>query len=389
MGGTVALVVAAGRGRRFGGDVPKQYTELGGRAVLTRTVRAFLAHPRVDHVRCVIHPDDRNLYTSAVAGLDVLEPVDGGAVRQDSVRLGLESLVPLTPDYVLIQDAARPFVDGAVIDGVLDALADHLGALPTVPVADTLKRGEDGAIAGTVSRAGLFRAQTPQGFRFADILDVHRQLSGEELTDDAQLLERLGLSVALTAGSEDNFKITTGDDLMRAERLLSANLETRTAQGYDVHRFGESHDNDHVTLCGVKIAHQQGLAGHSDADVGLHALTDALLGAIGAGDIGQHFPPTDPQWKGVASDRFVRHAAALVRDRGGEIVNVDVTLICEAPKIGPHRDAMAARVAEILGIEKDRVSIKATTTEGLGFTGRQEGIAAQALASVRVSRSFA
>jgi len=382
---TVALVVAAGRGRRFGGDLPKQYARLGKHTVLRHTVMRLLEHPRVDAVGCVIHPDDRALYDAALDGLDLLAPVNGGETRQDSVRLGLKSLSQLNAHKVLIHDAARPFVSQALIQGVIDALDEHSGALPSVAVADTLKRGHHGLIEDTVSREGLYRAQTPQGFRFDDIVKAHEAFAGQELTDDAQLFERAGLTVALTPGAEDNFKITTQEDLMRAERLLAASTETRTAQGFDVHRLDDGvGDGAFVTLCGVEIAHSHGLVGHSDADVALHALTDALLGAIGAGDIGQHFPPSDPQWKGVSSDRFVRHSAQLIHDRGGEIVNVDITLICEAPKIGPHRAKMVTRVAEILAIAEDRVSVKATTTEGLGYTGRGEGIAAQALASVRL-----
>lgn len=379
---TVALIVAAGRGRRFGGTLPKQYAPLGGHTVLRHTVQAFLAHPRVDAVRVMIHADDMDLYRSAVAGLELLEPVLGGETRQDSVRLGLESLAGDAVAKVLIHDAARPFVGVPVIDGVVQALDSHAGALPAVAVADTLKRGHDGFVADTQARDGLWRAQTPQGFAFQDILDAHRRFVGEELTDDAQLFERADRAVALTPGSEDNFKITTEEDLMRAERLLSANGETRTGTGFDAHRF---YAGDHVILCGVKIPFSQGLKGHSDADVALHALTDALLGAISAGDIGQHFPPSDPQWKGASSDQFMAHAADLVRAKGGVIVNVDLTIVCEAPKIAPHMAAMVARVAEILGIAAERVSVKGTTTEGMGFTGRGEGIAAQALATVRLT----
>jgi len=379
--GTVALVVAAGRGRRFGGELPKQYARLGTRTVLYHTVLKLLSHPAIDEVRCVIHPDDRALYEDAVEGLTVLDPVDGGETRQDSVRLGLQSLRPLNPKKVLIHDAARPFASTALIDGVIEALDQHPGAIPAIAMADTLKRGQAGVITATAPREGLFRAQTPQGFRFADILKAHENLSGHELTDDASLFERADLSVALTPGAEDNFKITTPEDMMRAERLLATNSEIRTAQGFDVHRFDAG---AFVTLCGVEVEHTQGLAGHSDADVALHALTDALLGTIGAGDIGQHFPPSEAKWKGASSDRFVRRAVELIHSRGGEIVNVDVTLICEAPKIGPVRTEMVAKVAEILEIEESRVSIKATTTEGLGFAGRREGIAAQALACVRL-----
>jgi len=378
---TAALIVAAGRGRRFGGPVPKQYADLAGCAVLRHTIVAFLEHPSVDLVRCVIHEKDQSLYDAAVGGLTLLDPVLGGAARQDSVRLGLESLQNLGVDRVLIHDGARPFVKAHIIDGVLAALDDFPGALPALAVADTLKRGEDGCITATLTRADLYRAQTPQGFHLEQILDAHQQFDGAALTDDAQMFEGLGLSVALTKGHEDNFKITTGEDLMRAERLMDARRELRTGTGFDAHKFS---DGDFVTLCGVEIPCDQGLAGHSDADVALHALTDALLGAIGAGDIGQHFPPQDAQWKGAASDRFVHHALHLIYDRGGAIVNVDITLICERPKIGPYRAAMVARVADILGLPADRISVKATTTEGMGFTGRGEGIAAQALALVRL-----
>jgi len=378
---TAALVVAAGRGQRFGGVLPKQYTALAGKAVLHHTVSALLAHPHIDLVRCVIHPNDQDLYDVAVQGLDLLPPVFGGAERQDSVRLGLESLSNLSVDKVLIHDGARPFVSFDVIDGVLGALDQHPGAIPALAVADTLKRGQDAKITETVSRAKLYRAQTPQGFHLIDVLEAHQKFIGTEFTDDAQLFESLGLDVVLTQGSFDNFKITTGDDLMRAERLIATRFETRIGSGFDAHRFD---NGTFVTLNGVEIPHEFGLKGHSDADVALHALTDALLGTIGAGDIGLHFPPSDKQWKGATSDRFVQHAAKLVRERGGEIVNVDVTIICEAPKIGPHRDLMVKKIATILNVDQDRVSVKATTTEGMGFPGRKEGIAAQAMASVRL-----
>jgi 2-C-methyl-D-erythritol 4-phosphate cytidylyltransferase/2-C-methyl-D-erythritol 2,4-cyclodiphosphate synthase len=281
---------------------------------------------------------------------------------------------------VLIHDAARPFVTATIIDRTLAALGDAPAAVVAVPVADTLKRGADGSVVATVDRAGLWRAQTPQGFRFADILAAHRQARGASLTDDAAVAEIAGLNVRLVMGADDNFKITTMDDLQRAERLLGADTrEFRAGTGYDVHRFSEG---DSVTLCGVRIEHSHRLEGHSDADVGMHALTDAILGAIGAGDIGSHFPPSDPQWRGADSARFLSHAAHLVAAKGGCIVHVDVTIICERPKIAPHRAAMVARIAEILGTGADRVSVKATTTEGLGFTGRREGIAAQAAATV-------
>jgi len=388
---TAALIVAAGRGIRAGGDLPKQYQALAGRAVLYHSARAFADHPAIDAVRVVIHPNDRALYDQAVAGLALLPPVDGGAERQDSVRLGLESLAELRPARVLIHDAARPLVAPGIIHRTLQALDRAAGAIAAVPVADTLKRGADGKVARTVSRDGLWRAQTPQGFAFEPILAAHRALAGEKLTDDAAVAERGGLAVELVMGAEDNFKITSAEDLDRAERLMRAARgdggELRMATGFDVHRFGPG---DRVMLGGIAIPHDHGLVGHSDADVALHALTDALLGTIGAGDIGQHFPPSDPQWRGADSARFLQHAARLVAKRGGRIVHVDLTIICERPKIGPHGRAMAQRIAALLGPvmideRSDRVSVKATTTEGLGFTGRREGIAAQAAATIRLA----
>lgn len=383
----VALIVAAGTGQRFGAERPKQYLPLAGQPVIRRTVAAFLAHPRVTAVRVVINPAFRDLCDEALAGLALAEPVAGGAARQDSVRNGLEALAADgAPDLVLIHDAARPLVDADTIGRVIDALAGHPAALAAVPVADTLKRGDGGRVSGTVDRAGLWRAQTPQGFRFPEILAAHRAAAGLELTDDAAVAERAGLPVALVPAREENFKVTTPDDLERAERLLAsasfAGLgDVRTGTGFDVHRFAEG---NHVWLCGVAVPHTRTLEGHSDADVALHALTDAILGALGAGDIGSHFPPSDPQWKGADSALFLRHAVDLVARRGGRIAHADVTVICERPKVGPHRAAMVARLAELLGIEADRVSVKATTTEKLGFTGRGEGIAAQAVATVRL-----
>ncbi len=377
----VALIVAAGRGSRAGGGVPKQYRSLGGRAVLRWSLQRFRGHARVSAVRAVIHPDDRTLYDDAARGLDLLPPVSGGATRQESVRLGLESLAALVPASVLIHDAARPFVDDATIDRTLDALAQAPGAIAAVPVADTIKRGDGHRIAGTMDRNGLWRAQTPQGFRFAEILSAHRAAAGAELSDDAAVAERAGLAVSLVAGSELNAKITSEDDLQRAALIANAAFETRVGTGFDVHGFGPG---DHVWLCGVKVPHTQALVGHSDADVALHALTDAILGAIGEGDIGMHFPPSDPRWRGASSDEFLARAQSLLAARGGTLVHADVTIICERPKVEPHRAAMTARLAGILGIEVQRCSVKATTTEGLGFTGRGEGIAAQAVATVRL-----
>lgn len=376
----VALIVAAGRGHRFGAEMPKQYLELGGRLVLAHALAAFATHPEISAVRAVIHPDDRDFYDKAAKGLKLLDPVHGGAERQDSVRLGLESFESDPPDLVLIHDGARPFIEAGVISRVIKALDQETGVIPALAVADTLKRGENGLIVGTQDRNGLFRAQTPQGFKYKEILAAHRQAAGQVLTDDAAVLEAFGQKVALVEGDERNVKITNKRDLELAERTFAGPLCYRTGNGYDVHKFEDG--KDHVWLCGVKVPHTQGLLGHSDADVALHALTDALLGAIAAGDIGHHFPPSDMQWKGAASDKFLAHAAELVRARGGKIVNVDVTIVCERPKVGPHRPAMTARLAEILGIEQGRVSVKATTTEGLGFTGRREGIAALATATV-------
>ena len=377
-----ALVLAAGRGMRFGGAVPKPYLDLGGRAVLRHGLGAFCRHPRVRAVRVVVHPDDRSHYDRAAADLDLLPPVPGGAARQDSALLGLESLAERAPERVLIHDAARPFPTPDLIGRVLDALDAATAAVPALPVRDTLKRGLDGRVTGTVAREGLWHAQTPQGFHFAAILAAHRAAAGTALTDDGAVAEASGLEIALVEGDEGNVKITTADDLARAERSLGLTAsEVRVGTGFDVHRFADGRE---LMLCGVQIPFAKALAGHSDSDVGLHALTDALLGAIGGGDIGVHFPPGDPQWEDTASETFVRRAAALVADAGGHIVNVDVTLICEAPQIAPHRPAMIACIAGILGIDPDRVSVKATTTERLGFAGRGEGIAAQAVATVRL-----
>jgi 2-C-methyl-D-erythritol 4-phosphate cytidylyltransferase / 2-C-methyl-D-erythritol 2,4-cyclodiphosphate synthase len=377
-----ALVVAAGRGSRFGGDVPKQYLPLGGAMVLRHAVAALARHRRVTGVLVAIRPEDRALFDDAVAGLPVLPPVAGGATRQDSVRLGLEALAPYRPRHVLIHDGARPFPDAALIDRVIQALDEAPAAIPCLPLRDTIKRAERGTIRSTVDRSELWRAQTPQGFQFDQILAAHHAAAGTELTDDSAVAEAAGLSPRLVVGSEDNLKVTTTEDLAAAERLIAAwRGDVRVGQGFDAHAFGPG---DRIFICGVAIPHSESLVGHSDADVGLHALTDALLGAIGAGDIGMHFPPGDSRWRGAASDQFLRHAADLVGARGGAVAAVDVTIICERPKIGPHRAAMVERIAEILGIAAERVSVKATTTDRLGFTGRGEGIAAQAVATVRL-----
>jgi 2-C-methyl-D-erythritol 4-phosphate cytidylyltransferase/2-C-methyl-D-erythritol 2,4-cyclodiphosphate synthase len=373
------LIVAAGKGERTGRAGPKQYEPLLGLSMLRRTMNAFAGWP----VRVVIGPGQDMLYAQA-AGPDAPAPVTGGARRQDSVRLGLEALAADAPDYVLIHDAARPLVSRAVIQQVIAALErGAAGAVPMLAVADTLRRQEAGRWA-TVPREGLQRAQTPQGFRFPEILAAHRTHAAADATDDVAIAGLAGLAVEAVAGEEENLKVTTEKDFALAERLLMG--ETRSAMGYDAHRFTEG---DHVWLCGVKVPHDHGLEGHSDADAGLHALTDALLGCISAGDIGQHFPPTDARWKGAPSWKFLDHANSLVKQKGGAVLHCDVTLICERPKIGPHREAMRARIAEILALDIDRVSVKATTTEGMGYTGRREGLAAQAVATVRLSSSGA
>ena len=382
----IALIVAAGRGSRFGGPLPKQYALLDGIPVLRRTLLAFRGVPGITGLRVVIAPGDDAPYGEAAGGLDLPPPVSGGGSWQQSVLNGLEALSADPPDLVAIHDAARPFVRADDIAACLSAVAAPGidGAVLGVPLADTLKRVGDGsAITETVPRRDLWRAQTPQVFRFTELLAAHRaaaSLGAAEataLTDDAAVAERAGLKVVMVAGSEDNRKITTADD------LHSAAMETRTAFGFDVHGFSAGNA---VMLGGIAIPHSQALAGHSDADVALHALTDAVLGTIGAGDIGKHFPPSDPQWRGASSDRFLRHAVELVAARQGRIVHLDLTIVCEAPKVGPHRDAMARSIANIAGITADRVSVKATTTEGLGFTGRREGIAAQAVATVELPR---
>jgi len=361
---------------------------LGGKSVLRHTLEVFAACAGVRDTRVVIAPGDEALYEAAISGLTLPSPVIGGASRQQSVLNGLEAMAANPPDFVAVHDAARPFVSPAQIAACLDAAARPGidGAILGVPLADTLKRVDDGnAITDTVPRAHLWRAQTPQVFRFASLLAAHRKaaqlgsVDATALTDDAAVAELAGLKVVMVPGSEDNRKITTADDLAHATAV-----ETRTAFGFDVHGFA---DGSSVMLGGIAIPHQRGLAGHSDADVALHALTDALLGTIGAGDIGQHFPPSDPQWRGASSDRFLRHAVGLVTARGGRILHLDLTLVCEAPKIGPHREKMRDSIARIAGVASNRVSVKATTTEGLGFTGRREGIAAQAVATVELPRS--
>ncbi|MBR0653810.1 bifunctional 2-C-methyl-D-erythritol 4-phosphate cytidylyltransferase/2-C-methyl-D-erythritol 2,4-cyclodiphosphate synthase [Plastoroseomonas arctica] len=374
----IALLLAAGRGARFGGDTAKQFAQIGDRTVLRHAAEALLAEGLVTALLPVCQPSEQAQVAALLAGLPTLAPMAGGATRQASVRAGLEAMSGDAPDLVLIHDAARPIIPGGTIARLIAELADHPGAIPAQPVSDTLKRAEGGVIAATVPREGLFRAQTPQAFRFAPLLAAHRTAAAE-VTDDAALLELMGLVVALVPGSERNIKITHPEDLARVTSLMTPALFPRMGTGFDVHRLVAGRP---LVLCGVTVPHALGLDGHSDADVGLHALCDAIYGALAEGDIGRHFPPSEAEWKDADSARFLRHAAARIAARGGVLANADVTLICERPKIAPHAEAMRTRLAELLGAPVSRISVKATTTERLGFTGRGEGIAAQAAAVV-------
>jgi 2-C-methyl-D-erythritol 4-phosphate cytidylyltransferase/2-C-methyl-D-erythritol 2,4-cyclodiphosphate synthase len=379
-GRTTALLVAAGSGERAGGATPKQYRLVGGKPVLRHAVERLLG--AADEVRVVIAAGHESLYEAAVEGLELDAPIVGGAARQQSVRNGLEAIAAEGgADRILIHDAARPFLAPEVVDRLQEALDHAPGAVPVLPVVDTLARSS-GGLGDPVDRSGLVRVQTPQAFRFDAILAAHRAWSGEEdATDDAQVARAARLEVATVEGDAMLEKLTYEADFHRAEERLAARLVSRTGLGFDVHAFAAGEE---LWLAGVHIPHDRGLKGHSDADVALHALTDAILGAIGAGDIGDHFPPSDPQWRGAASSLFVEHARDLVAGGGGRIDHVDITLICEAPRIGPHRLAMRQRIAALLRLKLERVSVKATTTERLGFTGRGEGVAAQAIATVRM-----
>jgi 2-C-methyl-D-erythritol 4-phosphate cytidylyltransferase/2-C-methyl-D-erythritol 2,4-cyclodiphosphate synthase len=387
MNGVVAaVVVAAGRGFRAGGEGPKQYREVGGEPVIRSSLKRFAGHPGITMVQPVIHPDDTDLFRAAAAGLDVLEPVFGGATRQASVRAGLAALSARRPELVLVHDAARPFASAALIARGIAAAGASGAAIPALAVADTVKTVDpSGIVTGTLERAQLRLVQTPQAFAFATLLAAHeraRAAGREDFTDDAALVEWAGIKVATFEGEAGNVKLTTADDFLRVGAAeLAALSDVRTGSGYDVHAFGPG---DHVTLGGVRIAHSQGLSGHSDADVVLHALVDAILGALADGDIGVHFPPSDPQWRGASSDRFLAFAIERLRARKGRIAHLDVNVVCEAPRIGPHRDAMRNRIAEIAGIDVTRVAVKATTSEKLGFIGRSEGMAAFATATVRL-----
>lgn len=389
---TIALLVAAGRSERLKSDLPKPYLHIGEGSVVSQAARAFMAHPGIDGVRVVIRREHHAIYKKSMDGLTLFPCVVGGENRQESVRFGLESIAHRAPKRVLVHDVARPLVSAELISRVLAALDKAQAVVPALPVTDTVKRVKDGLVGETIARDGLYTVQTPQGFDFEVLYKAHQQLKGAALTDDAALMEKMGVPVALVAGDVDNIKITTPDDLERVAMMLSQTSETRTGIGYDVHQL-RPHDPDtpmsqqHIKLCGVKIPFSHQLIGNSDADVGLHALVDAMLGAISAGDIGMHFPPDDRRWQGADSERFLLYAYEMVKSRGGELVNLDVTLICERPKVSMHRQQMVDHIAQILKISPGRVSVKATTTEKLGFTGRGEGIAAQAVATVRMPRS--
>jgi 2-C-methyl-D-erythritol 4-phosphate cytidylyltransferase / 2-C-methyl-D-erythritol 2,4-cyclodiphosphate synthase len=382
-----AVVVAAGRGYRAGGELPKQYRQIAGEPVIRPALAAFLGHPQIAAVQPVIHPDDEGIFRAAAAGLEpLLAPVPGGATRQASVRAGLQALRAAAPDLVLIHDAARPFLSADLITRAIAAAQMHGAAVPAVAVTDTVKKIDaQDMVTETLDRSRLRTVQTPQAFAYDVIVDLHNRAAAagrDDFTDDAALAEWAGHPVNVFAGESSNVKLTTNDDFERAEALRMAALgDVRTGSGFDVHAFG---DGDHVMLAGVRVPHSRGVTGHSDADVALHALVDAILGALAEGDIGVHFPPSDPQWRGASSDRFLAFACERVRARSGMIAHLDVTIVCETPRVGPHRDAMRARIAAIAGIPIDRVAIKATTSEKMGFTGRAEGLVAMATATVRL-----
>ena len=378
-----ALIVAAGRGERAGGEVPKQYRQVAGKTVLRRSIDSFFYHPAVEAVCVVVHKDDHKLYEEASSGIRILAPVIGGGSRQASAFNGLRALSGIeapAPDIVLIHDAARCFVSQAVISLVIEGVqAGGEGAIPALPLSDSIKRGTTHA-EESVDRSDMWRAQTPQGFPFEAILKAHEAAAGRSLSDDAAVAEAAGLAVRIVKGDEANIKLTQPEDFLLAGQRL-ATSDVRTGFGFDVHRF---EDGEGVILCGVTIPFEKKLKGHSDADVAMHALTDALLGATGGGDIGDHFPPSDPEWKEAPSEIFLKFASERLRAMNGKISNVDLTIICEQPRIGPYRTQMEARLAEILSLGTDRINVKATTSERLGFTGREEGIAAQAVATVRI-----
>ncbi len=377
------IIVAAGRGHRASKNLPKQYELIFGKTTLNHTIKSFVSCSTICNILCVIHPDDLELYNKAIAPFEIMPPVHGGPTRQESVYRGLKALESSAPDIVLIHDAARPFIEENIINSLVKTITDgEKAALPALPVVDSLKKADNDYVTGIASRDGLYTAQTPQAFNFGTILKAHEATQDQEFTDDVAVAAASGIKAKIITGSEAAFKITHREDFKKAEQHLMIQMsDIRVGKGYDVHKF---EDGDHVWLCGVKIPHAMSLKGHSDADVAMHALTDALYGAMAEGDIGRHFPPTEAKWKGAASDIFLKHAVSMVGERGGMIASVDITIICEAPKIGPHSDAMCTRLADIMDMDISRVSVKATTTEKLGFTGRGEGIAAEAIATVRL-----
>jgi 2-C-methyl-D-erythritol 4-phosphate cytidylyltransferase / 2-C-methyl-D-erythritol 2,4-cyclodiphosphate synthase len=386
-----AVVVAAGRGTRAGLVYPKQYKVMGGTPMVRESLRVFASHPEVYLVLPVIHPDDTARFAAAAEGLDLAKPVSGAETRQGSVRAGLEALSEQAPDLVLVHDAARPFTSAALVSRAIAAAGAHGAAIPALPITDTVKLvGDAGEVAATLNRSALRTVQTPQAFAYPALLDAHRRAAAarrDDFPDDAALAEWAGMKVAVFEGEAGNVKITTPEDFARAERDAQTLADIRTGIGYDIHAFDAG--GDHVWLGGVKIPHARKLAGHSDADVVLHALVDAILGALADGDIGVHFPPSDERWRGASSDKFLAFAVNRVRERGGRVSHLDVAIVCEAPKINPHRDAMRERIAEIAGLSIDRVGVKATTNEGLGAIGNGEGIAAYATATIRLPWSGA
>jgi 2-C-methyl-D-erythritol 4-phosphate cytidylyltransferase/2-C-methyl-D-erythritol 2,4-cyclodiphosphate synthase len=382
-----AVVVAAGRGTRTGLDYPKQYKVVGGSPMVRESLRVFTSHPEVDLVLPVIHPDDAARFAAAVEGLTLAEPISGAATRQGSVHVGLEALTRQAPEIVLVHDAARPFTSAALVSRAVAAAAKSGAAVPGVPVTDTVKLIDEAfGVAATLNRAALRTVQTPQAFAYPALLDAHRRAAAagrEDFPDDAALVEWAGFKVTVFEGERGNMKMTTPEDFVRIDRDAQMALaDIRTGIGYDIHAFDTG--GDHVWLGGVEIPHERKLSGHSDADVALHALTDAILGALADGDIGVHFPPSDEKWRGASSDKFLKFAVDRVKARGGMVSHLDVAIVCEAPKINPRRDEMRARIAEIAGISVDRVGMKATTNEKLGALGRAEGIAAYATATIRL-----
>ncbi len=375
---------------RLSGEVPKPYLLLGGKPVLRHSIDSLSSHPKIHSVHIVIHPDHRELYEQATEGLELPDPVMGGETRQESVHHGLKSLVDINPQKVLIHDAARPGLTHALTDRLLEGLERYDAVIPVLPVTDTIKRVESTRVVETLPRMSLMAVQTPQAFHYQTLLDAHEKAEGKDYTDDAAVMEAVGREVHIVAGDEQNGKLTTIHDWQRLQSRYSGGMDIRTGIGFDVHRLVEHEaytdvDEHYLTLCGVQIPGDWRLEGHSDADVALHAVVDALLGAIGQGDIGRHFPPSDTKWKNKPSCVFVEHACALIREAGARILNVDLTIICEEPKVSPYREAMQEQLAHMLAMDHDRINVKATTTETLGFTGRKEGIAAQAVATVMIT----